>query len=258
MYVSNPSSANFHNCTFQSTGSSQMFIQASTKDIVTFSGQTVMPTSIKENDALYTNVDASSPPPPPLPPALPPPLNTVPPPPWPPGTTSWTSWATYARGAFIKQRLILLKWRMYSVSPFIRFLVFTSSFRRCPVSSSSSSSHELNTVPMVVSFLFFFRAFYYAGVASNGGFGAHGVAVGSLRSAVAVGGITGSTTFASTVLASVGLEDAMAWKVSQDGVHQWAVRGGGVGNDRLHDAASDGAGGIIAAGVSFSTTATFG
>ena len=54
------------------------------------------------------------------------------------------------------------------------------------------------------------------------------------------------------------LEDAMAWKVNHEGVHQWAVRGGGLGNDRLHDAASVGDGGIVAAGVSFSTSATFG
>jgi hypothetical protein len=97
-YLSNPLSANFHACTFQSTGSSQMFIQASTKDVVTFTGQTVMPTSIKENDALYTNLDAPSPPPPPRPPPLPPPLYTVPPPPWPPGTTSWTAWAADVKG----------------------------------------------------------------------------------------------------------------------------------------------------------------
>lgn len=50
----------------------------------------------------------------------------------------------------------------------------------------------------------------------------------------------------------------MGWKVSQVGVHQWAVRGGGFGDDRLHDAASDGDGGIFAAGVTFSTSATFG
>lgn len=105
VYLSNPSSANFHACTFQSTGGSQMFIQASTRDIVTFSGQTVMPTSIKENNALYTNLDAPSPPPPPSPPLLP----TAPPPlpPWPPGTTSWTSWATYARGKSIIVLILL-------------------------------------------------------------------------------------------------------------------------------------------------------
>ena len=73
VYVSNPSSANFHACTFQSTGISQMFIQASRRDIVTFSGQTVMPTSIRENDALYTNMDAPLPPPPPSPPPPSPP-----------------------------------------------------------------------------------------------------------------------------------------------------------------------------------------
>jgi hypothetical protein len=111
VYISNPSSANFHACTFQSTGSSQMFIQASTKDVVTFSGQTVMPTSIKENDALYTNVDAPSPPPPPYPPPLPPP--DVPPPPWSPGATSWTSWAAYAKGEWSS---IIPSFRLFSIS----------------------------------------------------------------------------------------------------------------------------------------------
>ena len=97
VYLNNPARANFHACVFNSTGSSQMFIAASTKDIVTFSGQTVMPTSIKENDALYTNLDAPSPPPPPNPPPAPP--IAAPPPPWPPGTKSWTSWAVHGTGA---------------------------------------------------------------------------------------------------------------------------------------------------------------
>jgi len=80
VYLYRPASANFHRCTFQSTGNSQMFIDATSRSTVTFSGQTVMPTSIRENDALYTNLDAASPPPPPYPP---PPV-PLPPPPSPP------------------------------------------------------------------------------------------------------------------------------------------------------------------------------
>lgn len=167
VYLSNPSSANFHACTFQSTGDSQMFIQASTRDIVTFSGQTVMPTSIKENDALYTNLDAPSPPPPPSPPPL---VTSPPPPPWPPGTTSWTSYATYARG----KSIILL--------------IFIFSSITLVVIVPRSHMYTLDI----------------AGIASNGGFGAHGIAVGHSFSAIAVGGITGSTTFGSTILSSVG------------------------------------------------------
>ena len=51
--------------------------------------------------------------------------------------------------------------------------------------------------------------------------------------------------------------DAVLWRVSALGTTQWAVKGGGTSFDRVYSVASDGGGGVVAAGY-YTNTATFG
>ena len=72
-----------------------------------------------------------------------------------------------------------------------------------------------------------------------------------------------SVTFGSVVLYSsvtyvAGSYTGVVWKMSGEGTTLWAVRGGGTSRDAMQAVAVDGAGGVVAAGFSSSSTATFG
>lgn len=71
------------------------------------------------------------------------------------------------------------------------------------------------------------------------------------------GQFSGTTTIGTTNLTSTGQQDVFVAKLDGSGVFQWAVRGGGSGQDVLSDIAADASGNVTATGH-FEQTATFG
>jgi len=90
----------------------------------------------------------------------------------------------------------------------------------------------------------------------------YGVAVGGAGAVVVVGHFVSSyATFGDETVANVGsagTKDASLWKMSAEGTTLWAVGGGGASSTSLKAVAVDGAGVVVAAGHSYSSSLTFG
>jgi len=87
----------------------------------------------------------------------------------------------------------------------------------------------------------------------------NGVAVDGAGAVVAAGSFQSVTaTFGGVALTSAGTNDAIMWKVDDEGTTPWAVRGGGTGDDYMYGVAVDGADDVVAVGCFESSSATFG
>ncbi len=100
----------------------------------------------------------------------------------------------------------------------------------------------------------------YAWATQGGGTGtdvAHGVSALVNGSSIITGYFSGTATFGSTTLTSVGSYDTFTAKINANGNYAWAIRGGGTGTDSARGVSARANGWSIITGV-FSGTATFG